>query len=114
MSFECKVTHKIANNTPLNAKKHNIILERYPELNDDEPYIFVSNHTCPEDIETILKIKKVIDSVNSNANDPNVALLSSLKPYLRDGKKAKVDQYIKIMNMTKAMALFSDLGGDLK
>jgi hypothetical protein len=66
------------------------------------------------DIETILKIKKVIDSVNSNANDPNVALLSSLKPYLRDGKKAKIDQYIKIMNMTKAMALFSDLGGDSK
>ena len=40
----------------LSKKKHNIILERYPELNPDEPYIFVSNHSCPEDIETILNV----------------------------------------------------------
>jgi len=36
--------------------KNNIIVERYPELKDDEPYIFVCNHTCPEDIETVLNI----------------------------------------------------------
>lgn len=40
----------------LKYKKNNIVLERYPELNSDEPYIFVCNHTCPEDIETILNI----------------------------------------------------------
>ena len=31
-------------------------VERYPKLNKDEPYIFVCNHTCPEDIETILNV----------------------------------------------------------
>lgn len=36
--------------------KNNIIVERYPKLDKDEPYIFVCNHTCPEDIETILNI----------------------------------------------------------
>ena len=40
-----------------NLKKgNNIIIERYPKLNKDEPYIFVCNHTCPEDIETVLNI----------------------------------------------------------
>lgn len=36
--------------------KNNIVLERYPQLEIDEPYIFVCNHTCPEDIETVLNI----------------------------------------------------------
>ena len=37
-------------------KANNIVLERYPKLNKDESYIFVGNHTCPEDIETMLNI----------------------------------------------------------
>lgn len=37
-------------------KANNIIVERYPELEKDESYIFVGNHTCPEDIETMLNI----------------------------------------------------------
>ncbi len=43
---------------PLNLKerKNNIILERYPVLNKNEPYIFVCNHTCPEDIENVFCI----------------------------------------------------------
>lgn len=41
---------------PLQQGKNNIILERYPKLNEEEPYIFVCNHTCPEDIETVFNI----------------------------------------------------------
>lgn len=43
---------------PLSKKKNanNIVLERYPSLEKDESYIFVGNHTCPEDIETMLNI----------------------------------------------------------
>lgn len=40
----------------LNPQKNNIILERYPQLAEDEQYIFVCNHTCPEDIENVLNI----------------------------------------------------------
>ena len=43
-------------NYPLVDGKNNIVIERYPELDKDEPYIFVCNHTCPEDIETILNV----------------------------------------------------------
>ena len=43
---------------PLSDKENanNIILERYPALDKEETYIFVGNHTCPEDIETMLNV----------------------------------------------------------
>ncbi|MBQ9266850.1 MAG: hypothetical protein IJ217_00965 [Clostridia bacterium] len=66
------------------------------------------------DIETIMKIKKVMDSMKASSNDPSVNLLSSLKPYLRDEKKSKVDQYIKMLSMGKAISSLNDLGGDPK
>lgn len=43
-------------NKDLNNKKNNIVIERYPKLNKNEPYIFICNHTCPEDIETALNV----------------------------------------------------------
>lgn len=43
-------------NYDIKQGKNNIIVERYPQLNFNEPYIFVCNHTCPEDIETVLNI----------------------------------------------------------
>lgn len=55
--FENLDTTKIPlSNYNIKAGKNNIILERYPNLEPDEPYIFVCNHTCPEDIETVLNI----------------------------------------------------------
>lgn len=43
---------------PLSVKKNanNIIVERYPKLDDGESYIFVGSHVCPEDIETMLNV----------------------------------------------------------
>lgn len=43
---------------PLSEKKNviNVVLERYPALNRNESYIFVGNHTAPEDIELILSV----------------------------------------------------------
>ena len=72
-----------------------------------------SNSDMP-DIETILKIKKVVDSMKTNSNDPNVNLLSSLKPYMREEKKSQIDQYIKILNMTKAFSALNDMGSEMK
>lgn len=43
-------------NYDIKDNKNNIILERSPLLNKNESYIFVANHTCPEDIETILSV----------------------------------------------------------
>ena len=51
------------------------------------------------DINTILKIKQILDSVNSSNNNPRSNLLLSLKPYVRPERKDKIDQYIKLLNM---------------
>ena len=64
----------------LKAKKHNIIVERYPELEKDEPYIFVCNHTCPEDIETALNVIDrnsllILGSIESLQTNPEIFLL---------------------------------------
>ena len=52
------------------------------------------------DIGTILKMKSIIDTMNQK-DDPRANLLYSLKPYLRDSRKNKLDQYVNLLNMTK-------------
>ena len=66
------------------------------------------------DINTILKIKSVMDSLGNNKNDPRANLLLSLKPYLADSKKEKVDQYIKFLSLAKVIEVFNPLGGETK
>lgn len=66
------------------------------------------------DINTILKMKSIIDAMNSQKDDPRANLLKSLKPYLKESRKEKVDQYIKIFSMEKVFEQFNPLGGDKK
>lgn len=58
------------------------------------------------DINTILKMKGIMDKMNSQ-NNPRNNLLYSLKPFLRDNKKEKLEQYIKISNI---LSIFELLG----
>jgi len=66
------------------------------------------------DIETIMKMKKIMDKMKGNGNDPRANLLLSLKPYLKESRKDKVDQYIKLFNMSKVAELFGSSGGEIK
>ncbi len=59
------------------------------------------------DMNTILKMKSVMDKLN-NSNDPRSNLLYSLKPYLREEKKGKLDQYANLLNVAKIADLFKD------
>ena len=52
------------------------------------------------DANTIMKMKSIMDNMN-NRNDPRANLLYSLKPYLRDSKKDKLDQYVNLLNVSK-------------
>ncbi len=65
------------------------------------------------DFETIMRMKTIIDKMNTK-DDPRSNLLQSLKPYLKDSRKSKVDQYIQLMNMSKVMDVFPFMGGDQK
>lgn len=48
----------------------------------------------------INSIMKIAGNMNMK-NDPRNNLLNSLKPYLRDNKKEKLDNYINLLNMSK-------------
>ncbi len=84
------------NNTNTNNKNTN---------NSDNPEI---------DINTILKMKQIIDSMNTNKNDPRSNLLMSLKPYLKESRQKKVDQYVQLFGLSKAFEMFNFLGGENK
>ena len=53
-----------------------------------------------------------MDSMNSNKDDPRTNLLMSLKPYLKESRKEKVDQYVKLFGLGKAFEVFGALGGE--
>lgn len=52
------------------------------------------------DMNTIMKMKNIMEKLN-NSNDPRSNLLASLKPYLRENRKEKLDQYANLMNFAK-------------
>lgn len=53
-------------------------------------------------------VMKMASSFNNNQNDPRSNLLNSLKPYMRDSKKSKIDNYINLMNMSKLAEIFKN------
>ena len=61
------------------------------------------------DINTMLKMKSIIDAMNNQKDDPRANLLKSLKPYLKESRKEKVDQYIKIFSMEKVFEQLNPL-----
>lgn len=72
-----------------------------------------SNSFSGIDFETILKMKSIMEKMNSK-DDPRANLLLSLKPYLKESRKNKVEQYIKLFNMSKVMEVFGGMGGENK
>ena len=57
------------------------------------------------DFDTIMKMKSIIDKMNIK-DDPRSNLLESLKPYLKESRKSKIDQYIQLMNISRVMDVF--------
>jgi len=59
------------------------------------------------DMNTIMKMKNIMEKMN-NSNDPRSNLLASLKPYLRNSKKEKLDQYANLINFAKIAELLKN------
>ena len=66
------------------------------------------------DMNTFFKMQQIMSSMNDNQNDSRTNLLMSLKPYLKESRKNKVDQYIQLMKMGKIIEIMNPLGGDSK
>ena len=65
------------------------------------------------DMNTIMKMKSIMENMN-NKNDPRANLLYSLKPYLRDSKKDKLDQYVNLLNVSKIADIMNQNNPDNK
>ena len=58
-------------------------------------------------------MKSIMENMN-NKNDPRANLLYSLKPYLRDSKKDKLDQYVNLLNVSKIADIMNQNNNDNK
>lgn len=66
-------------------------------------------------MNTIPKMQKIMSSMNNDKQaDYRTNLLMSLKPYLKESRKGKVDQYVQLMKMGKIFEIMNPLGGDNK
>lgn len=72
-----------------------------------------NNNNFNIDMNTIMKMKSIMDNMN-NKNDPRANLLYSLKPYLRDSKKDKLDQYVNLLNISKIADVMNKNNDDKK
>lgn len=84
-----------------------------PNDKNDISYDTTNNNTANSfdfsniDVNTIMKMKSFMEKMN-NTNDPRSNLLASLKPYLRDNKKEKLDQYANLINFAKIAELLKN------
>lgn len=60
------------------------------------------------DMDTIMKFSSALGKMKNSKNDPRANLLNSLKPYLRDEKKGKIDQYMNLLNVSKIAEIMKD------
>lgn len=109
------------NNSNNNSNTHNNNYSSNSQYNDDvssdsraSNSNFNEKSTPDIDISMILKMKQIMDSMKNNKDDPRANLLLSLKPYLKNSRQEKVDQYIKLFNMSKVFEVINPLGGDTK
>lgn len=64
------------------------------------------------DFDTILKIKTVMESFNQK-DDIRSNLLYSLKPYLRESRQKKIDQYVNLFKLSGITKLLKKEKGEI-
>ena len=113
-------------NNDSNTTLHNMISQVSPEMLNNLSSMFQSNSSNDSstnssnnssnsfnlDPQTLMKMTSIINNLNKKDN-PGTNLLHSLKPYLRDSRKSKLDQYANLLNITRiADAMKNDKKGD--
>lgn len=96
-----------------NSNNYNSDTNNFKNTSTSSNYEDNSFNNSGIDFDTIMKMKSIIDKMNVK-DDPRSNLLQSLKPYLNDSRKSKVDQYIQLMNMSRVLEVFPFMGGEKK
>lgn len=82
--------------------------------NDDKSSDSKKQDTPNIDMDTLLKMQKIMSAMNNSSNSSSANLLRSLKPYLKPSRQAKVDECIQLLNMEKVMELMKQSDGGSK
>lgn len=91
----------------------NQILDNFKANSSEENTQEKKNNFNQIDTNTLLKFQKIFSLLNSKSNSQDEQLLNALKPYLRDSRKEKIDQYIKLLHLFKLFEKFQEMGGNL-
>ena len=92
-----------------NQKNYNT----YSQMNNRQTSSSNSNNSMPDiDMATLMKMQSIMSKMKNTDNDDMRRILLSLKPYLRDEKKDKIDEYIKLIKMGRLTQVIESLGGD--
>lgn len=67
----------------------------------------VKNSGMNIDMATLTKITSIVNKMNTN-DSASKNLLQSLKPYLRDSRKDKLDQYSNLLNVAQIAELMKN------
>lgn len=68
----------------------------------------ISSNLGDIDMATVMKLSSALNQVKNSNNDPRANLLNSLKPYLKDENKEKIDEYMKFINITKIAEIMNE------
>lgn len=66
------------------------------------------NSNSEIDLDTILKVKTIMEKMNSSKNDSSSNLLLALKPFLRQSRQGKIDQYIKLLKIAPLLEILKN------
>lgn len=70
------------------------------------PDNYLSAAPDTKNIESVLRIKGIIDELSAPGNDSRSNLLLSLKPFMRSTRQQSIDSAIKLLNLSKLTSLF--------
>ena len=102
-------------NKSSNSYNNSYSNSNYSAQNNNKSNEQNSNNSIPNiDMDTLMKLQNIMSKMKNSDNDDMSRLLLSLKPYLRDGRKDKIDDYIKLIKMGKMTQILESFGGDKK
>ena len=105
------ITPEMISNLSNMLKSNNSETEKQTESNSNNTNEQQDSTFNNIDFETIMKIKSIMETLNKK-DDPRSNLLYSLKPYLRESKQKKLDQYVNLLKITEISNLFKNGKGD--
>lgn len=107
------ITPEMINNLANMLKSSNLSSDTNQSPKKETVNSSSSSENSNIDFSTILKIKNIMDSLNQN-DDARSNLLYSLKPYLRESRQKKIEQYVNIFKFSGIAKLFRNEKGDSK